>query len=230
MNHAWEVMLSAIALGENPHRFQFAPDFDSSPYRETAFTDMNLEEVFDTKVGLNPLYRFAHMFGPLFNQDETRYVQLREMLFDVFMHHQSQRDLRAGLTKQEYYIRAILKDFLAGVYGKQAADAIRLCSNTEVKQILYATLTLFRVGSSMELFQQAVRSMYPRAIVYRNNGVYREVLIYLPQKKNETDEKKLDFLTHMFLDINYTVYTFWGHHFGIIDVADTLDLDEMIVF
>jgi len=230
MNHAWEVMLNALAFGKEPHSFRFWPDFDSSPYRETAFSDMNLKEVLDARVGLNPLYRFAHIFGPLFDKDEQRYEELREMLFDVFIHYQSQLDLRSGLTKQEYYIRAMLKDFLAGTHGVRAAEVMRLCSSAELKQILYGVLTLYRAGSSMELFRQVVRGIYPRAIVYRNNGVYREILIYLPQQKNETDQKKLDFLTDMFLDLNYTVYTFWGHHFGIVDVDETLEFDKMIVF
>jgi len=230
MNQAWEVVLKAMEFGIDPHTLRFQPDFNGSPYRETAFTDLNLTEITEPQVGLNSLYRFAHIFGSVFDINETRYDQLREMLLDVFFHYQSQLDLRAGLTKSEYYIRAILKDLLAGAYGKQAAKAIELFSNIEAKRVLYGMLALFQSGSSMELFRQVTRAIYPRTIVYRNKGTFREILIYLPQKKNDADEQKLDFLISMFLDINYTVYTFWGHHFGIIDVEETLIFDEMIVF
>jgi len=230
MNHAWEVKLRAMEQGLDPHGLCFRPDFDGSPYRETTFTDVNLKEVADAQIGLNPLYRFAHIFGPIFDRDEPRYVQSREMLLDIFFHYQSQLDLRQGLTKSEYYVRAILKDLLAGAYGRDAMEAIENFSNTEAKHVLHGMLTLFRAGSSMELFRQVVRGVYPRAIVYRNSDVYREILIYLLQKKNGADERKIWFLISMFLDINYTVYTFWGHHFGIIDLEETLAFDEMIIF
>jgi len=230
MNQAWEVILRALEEGIDPRTLRFQPDFNSSPYRETAFADMNITEVTEPQVGLNPLYRFTHIFGSVFDVNETRYDQLREMLLDVFFHYQSQLDLRAGLTKSEYYIRAILKDLLAGVYGEKAVAAIELFSNAEAKKVLHGMLALFQSGGSMELFQQVVCAVYPRTIVYRNNGIYREILIYLPQKKNSVDAQKLDFLTSMFLDINYTIYIFWGHHFGVIDLDETLAFDEMVIF
>jgi len=230
VNLAWEVILRAMEQGIDPNDLRFYPDFGGSPYRETVFVDVNLTEITSPQVGMNLLYRFAHIFGPTFDVNEDRYCQLREMLIDVFYHYQSQLDLRAGLTKSEYYIRAVLRDLLAGAYGKKAADAIEAFSNTEAKKVLHGMLTLFQSGSSMELFRQVVRGVYPRAIVYRNSGIYRELLIYLPQQKNDIDEQKLDFLISMFLDINYTVYTFWGHHFGIIDLEETLAFDEMVIF
>jgi len=230
MNLAWEVILRAMAQGLDPEELRFHPDFGGSPYRETAFTDVNLAEVTNPQVGMNLLYRFTNVFGPTFDVNENRYSQLREMLVDVFFHYQSQLDLRAGLTKSEYYIRAILRDLLSGAYGQKAANAIKVFSNAEAKKVLHGILTLFRSGSSMELFRQVVRAVYPRAIVYRNSGIYRELLIYLPQKKNNIDEQKLDFLSSLFLNINYTVYAFWEHHFGIIDLEETLVFDEMVIF
>jgi len=230
MNQAWEVKLRAMEQGLDPHELCFGPDFEGSPYRETSFTDVNLKEVLDSQIGINPLYRFTHIFGPIFDRDESRYIQSRELLLDVFFHYQSQLDLRQGLTKSEYYVRAILKDLLSGAYGQDAAETIEIFSNTEAKRVLHGMLTLFRSGSSMELFRQVVRTVYPRAIVYRNSDAYRELLIYLPQQKNEADERKIHFLIGMFLDINYTVYTFWGHHFGIIDLEETLAFDEMVIF
>ena len=230
MNLAWEVILRAMEQGIDPHTLQFRPALDGSPYLETSFIDVNLREVTDPVAELNPLYRFSNVFGPLLDRNEDRYPQLRELAFDVFFHYQSQLDLRQGLTKSEYYIRALLKDILSGTYGSESARVIRLFTSAETKRVLYGMLTLFRCGTSMELFRHVVRSIYPRSIVYRNNDSYREILLYLPQEKNDADAQKLDFLMHMFLDLNYTVYTFWKHHFGVIDLEKTLEFDEMLLF
>jgi len=230
MNLVWEVLLKAKEQGIDLHTIQFLPDFGGSPYRETVFEDINLAELLDNQIGVNPLYRFAHIFGSLLDINESRYSQLREVMFDVFIHYQGQLDLRQGLTKSEYYIRAILRDLLGGVYGEKAKEAITLCSNTEVKSILYGMLTMFRCGNSIELFRKVMRAIYAKGIVYRNRDIYRELLIYLPQRRNDVDEQKLSFLIHMFLDVNYKVYVFWGHHFGVIGLEETLKFEEMILF
>jgi len=232
MNQAWEVVLGAMNQGIDPHKIHFTPDMYGSPYRETAFKDWNLSDLDSdaTTVGINPLYRFSPLFGLLFDINEREYLELRELCFDVFMHYQNQLDLRQGLTKGEYHLRAILKDILAGVYGAKASETIMLFTNQEAKSLLYGMFSLFRCGISIDLFNQTMREIYPKARVYRNNNVYRELLVYLPIDKNDTEVQKLDFIISMFLSINYTIHAFWGHHFGIIDVDETLEFDEMLLF
>jgi len=233
MNQTWEVVLGAMSQGIDPHKIHFAPDMHGSPYRETAFEHWNQSELDSTgsiTVGINPLYRFSSLFGLLFDINEREYPELRELCFDVFMHYQSQLDLRQGLTKKEYHLRAILKDILSGAYGAKASETIMLFTNQEAKALLHGMFSLFKCGISIELFNQTIRAVYPNARVYRNNNVYRELLVYVPIDKHETEVQKLDLIISMFLSINYTVYIFWGHHFGIIDVDETLEFDEMLLF
>lgn len=230
MNTAWEVVLQAKKQGVDPQALKFSPNCSSGPYRETGFTDLNIRELADTAVEINPLYRFTHIFAELLDVNLEELPKARELLFDVFLHYQTQLDLRSGLTKSEYYIRAVLKDLLAGVYGEAAAKVIRLFTNGQVKSILHGMLTLYRCGGSIALFQQMMRAVYPKAVVYRNADVFRELLIYIPMLKRETEQEKLHFLVSMFLDINYTAYSFWGHHFGIIGLDETLEYDKMILF
>ena len=230
MNLAWEVKLRALEQGSDPHKLRFTPVLDGNPYREASFEELNLAELSEQTVGINPLYRFSNIFGTLLDINETRYPQLREMIFDVFMHYQSQLDLRQGLTKDEYYIRAILRDMLSGAYGTKAADTLELFTSIGAKSVLYGILCLLRCGTSMELFRQVIRSVYPKALVYRNNDIYREILIYMPMQKNDEDERKLELLANMFLDINYTVFSFWGKHFGVIDLDETMAFEKMLLF
>ena len=230
MNLAWEVILRAMEQGQDPHEIQFQPEFHGSPYREASFEALNRTELMEREVNINPLYRFSHIFGTLLDINEAQYPKLREMFFDVFMHYQSQLDLRQGLTKSEYYARAVLRDILSGVYGTKAAEAVTLFTNKEAKNILYGMLNLFKCGTSMELFRKITRTIYPRAMVYRNNDIYREILLYIPRMKSSVDEGKIGFLISMFLDINYTVYTFWSRHFGVIGLDGTLEFGKMLIF
>jgi hypothetical protein len=146
------------------------------------------------------------------------------------MHYQGQIDLRQGLTRDEYHIRAIMKDMMDGVYGSRIAKDVWLFTNREMKAILYGMLSLHRVGASMELFRKVMRTVYPQALVYRNNDVYRETFLYFAFDKSEEEIRKVDFLVSLFLDLNYTVYVFWKHHFGVMDVDETLEFNHTLIF
>ena len=49
-------------------------------------------------------------------------------------------------------------------------------------------------------------------------------------KETEGDRERLEFLEDMFLPINYQVFLFWEHHFGIMDIDETMVMDEMVLF
>ena len=230
MNYIWEVMLKALEQGLEKEKLRFVPEMNGSPYFEASFEELNADTLWEKEIKINPLYRFSNIFAHVFGLDLTRYQALRELLFDVFMHYQGQLDLRQGLTKSEFYIRAMLKDILSGEFGSKLAEDAFLFTNFEMKSILHGFLTLNRTGISLELFKKIMRTVYPRALMYRNNNIYREILVYLPDEKNDSDLRKLDFLVSMFLDVNYTVYIFWKHHFGIIGVDETLEYGDMLIF
>ena len=57
-----------------------------------------------------------------------------------------------------------------------------------------------------------------------------QVLVYIGQKETEKERERVEFLRDMFLPVHYQVYLFWEHHFGIIGVEETMELDEMVLF
>jgi hypothetical protein len=230
MKFVWEVLITALGQGVSREDLRFRPDINGSPYFETAFEDLNAETLWDATVEVNPLSRFAHVLSKLFDPDLEAYKATRELLFDAFMHYQGQLDLRQGFTKSEYYIRSILRDLLSGTYGESHGENCKLFTNEQMKNILRCLLTLHKTGTSLELFRKALRPVYPQTLIYRNNNAYREILIYIPWEKNGEDMRKLDFIVSMFLDINYTVYVFWKHHFGIIGVDETLEYGDSLIF
>lgn len=46
----------------------------------------------------------------------------------------------------------------------------------------------------------------------------------------EKERKRAAFLREMFLLVQETVHFFYGHHFGIIGVDETMVVDEMVIF
>ncbi len=95
---------------------------------------------------------------------------------------------------------------------------------------LRLVLKLYRCGSSIYLFKEVMRHMYPDSLVYAGNEAAREVLVYVGVKENGEEQERLEFLRDMFLPVYYEVYLFWDHHFGIMDVDETMEMDEMVLF
>lgn len=229
MNYAWDVALKAELQGIKQEDLHYYPAKCVSPYIEVAFENIN-EMTVESTVEINPLYRFSDVFSRVFDINLDDFVQLREILFDIMMHYFVKMDLRQGLCKDEYYQRFLLTDLINGCYGIDISNTVDSFSNRELKNILLCMLNLFRTGTSVYLFRKVMRSIYPESLVYSNNDVFREVLIYIGCKETSTERRKIDFLISSFLPVNYETHLFWEHHFGIIDIDITMMFDQMQIF
>lgn len=230
MNYTWQAALAADKAGIPREEITYIPIRDGSPYAEVVFEDINSRGVEGTEVEVNPLYRFSKEFADLFDINLTGCEKTREIFFDAVMHDIVQLDLRQGLSKQEYELRFLLADMLRGVCGRQASGVIERFEKRKLHKLLRLILKLYRCGSSISLFREVMRSMYPASLVYASNDCIQEVLVYVGIRETEEERERLQFLTDMFLPINFQVFLFWEHHFGIIDVDETMVLDKMVLF
>ena len=123
-----------------------------------------------------------------------------------------------------------MRDLLEGVCGSQAARVAERYEKEKIRRLLQLVLKLYQCGSSTYLFREVMRSMYPDSLVYASNEAVRQVLVYVGVKETREERERLEFLEGMFLPVNYQVYLFWEHHFGIMDVDETMVLDEMVLF
>lgn len=226
----WEVALRADHCGVKREKLRYQPAKICSPYIEASFTDLNESGIGEHPIEANPLYRFAHIFAAIFDINITASEKTRNTLFDVCMQYMIQIDLRQGLSKSEYYLRFILRDFLQGVYQNNFGDAIKQFNHIELRKILVCMSILFKCSSSILLFRKTMRAVYPDSLVYASNDDFREILIYIGKKETTEEQSKVDFLTGVFLPRDYVTHLFWEHHFGIIDVDVTMQFDEMVLF
>lgn len=203
---------------------------NGSPYAEVVLEHINNKRIEDTQVEVNPLYRFAKEFSAIFDLNLEGYEQTRALLFDVVMHYMVQLDLRQGLSKQEYALRFLLTDLLTGVCGKQAAQAILYFEKKKLRRLLRMIFKLYRCGSSISLFREVMRCIYPDSLVYASNDRIRQVLVYIGTKDTPVERARIAFLQDMFLPIYFQVFLFWEHHFGIIEIAETMRIDDMVLF
>lgn len=230
MNYAWEVVLQAEKYGRSREMLRFVEATVSSPYIEVSMVDLNLEAPEEEIIEINPLYRFENVFGRLFDKNIEDMTQTREIFFDISMHYITQLDLREGLSKEDFYCSLIAGDMEKGKYGALAKKRFMLFERKDQKIILHSYLQLLKTGNYLEEYRKAVTRLYSQAIIYENNEAVYELLVYLGVKETEEERERAAFLSELFLPMQETVYLFYEHHFGIIDVDETMMIDEMVIF
>lgn len=231
MNYFWEVALIADDCGVPRESLRLRPAKSYSPYIEASFVDLNQTSVQNEgTIEGNPLLRFTPVFSRILDINTLGLEKTRELFFDVVMQYMIQLDLRQGLCHEEYYLRFILQDFMQGACGVKYMDVLDQFDHVQIRQLLCSCLQLFHCGYSLSIFRRAIRAAYPDSLVYSSNDAPRELLIYIGMKDTEIERKKVQFLLDVYLPINYKTYLFWEHHFGIVDVDVTMELDEMVLF
>lgn len=229
MNYMWEAVLAADRAGIRREEIRFIPVRNGSPYAEIVQETINRGSLERPEVEVNPLYRFSEEFAYVFDLNAEGYEKTKKQFFDADMHYMVQLDLRQGLSKQEYALRFLLQNLLSGVCGSQAARVIQQFEKDKLRRILRLILKLYQCGSSIYLFKEVMRCMYPDSLVYASNEAVRQVLVYVGTKETDVERERLEFLQDMFLTINYQVFLFWEHHFGIFDINETMELDELVL-
>lgn len=229
MNYVWEAVLQAEKHGRDRDRLQFVQASDPSPYIEVSVIDLNQESPEEDRVEINPLYRVGDVLGQLFDCNIEGYASLRDVFFDACMHYIVRLDLREGLSKEDFYHSLIIHDIEEGIYGQAAQYRFSLFSKAEKKIISRSYLQLLQTGNYSEEFRKVMLRLYPQVFIYENNETAYELLVYLGIEDSEKERERTAFLREMFLPLQETVHWFYGHHFGIIGVDETMIVDEMMI-
>ena len=230
MNLAWEAALRADKSGIDREELRYVPTQNGSPYTEVALEYLNENQIEQSVVEINPLNRFAKIYSKIFDINLKEYQKSRDVFFDIYIHYIVQLDLRQGLSRKEYQLRYILKELLEDVCQINSETVIRQIEKEKLPLILRMVWKLYRCGSSIALFREAMRLLYPYSIIYENKEEANYLLIYIGEKEGRKNRERFAFLQAVFLPINVQVYLFWERHFGIIGIDETMVLDEMVLF
>ncbi|WP_124065292.1 hypothetical protein [Clostridium sp. E02] len=228
MNYLWGVMLQLKRQGipEKSIRFQMAHEF--STYMELSTPYLNQIELEEGSViEVNPYYRFYNIFKDLFQPDLEEFSTLRGNLFHLILHQLAQNDVLSGMTKEEYHKKLLYQDLMEDAFGTKAKESVILFDGEEREVILSGLLKQYETGSSLDMFKDMMEALIPNNIVYHSNQNSYEILVYIGREKDKTIIAKMDFLVKMFIELPYHVDVFYNYHFGIVEIDETMVIDEI---
>lgn len=230
MNFTWDIILNAEKNGIPEKKLFFRQAKSCSPCYEQSFPCLNQSKVEDKTVEINSLFRFAPIFQEILRKDQEDFPEFREYLLDIIIHFLSNMDLRHGLSKREFYIRKLSNEILSGGFGENAAECYQSIPADFRNRLATLVLTQFQTGSSLLLFRKSVRILFPEALFYQLKAEARQTLLYIGRPRTQQRENALKFAVEMFLPVNCRIRVFWGFHFGVVGVGETMRVDEIAIY
>ncbi|NFS11783.1 hypothetical protein FDE77_10920 [Clostridium botulinum] len=230
MNYIYDIFIKAIEENAPTDGIKFKQAKVYSPYMELAIQNINTSKLPQSEyIEINALYRFQEIFGELFDINFKENTELKNVLFDILIHYLCELDLKQGLNKNEFYKKFLFKDVINNVYGEELAKNI-LCFNKEETDIfLNSFITLYKTGTSLQLFNKILAKIFKYSIVYLNKESSKDIYIYLSEVEDKILKGKINAIINTFLPINMNVYLFWDKHFGILGSDNTMKIDDIVM-
>lgn len=230
MNYLWEVMLKAKEQGISEKNINFIISKNYSAYMEVSYPYLNQNKLEDhPEVEINPYYRFYSIFKNLYHPEMREFSKFRKSLTNLILHQLAENDAVSGMTKEAYYKKLLLQDFVNNIYGPAAMNSMGLFDRDEREIILSGLLRQYKTGSSLDIFKDMMEELVPNNIVYRNNDDFHEIMVYIGQRRDKTIAAKIDHLIQLFVEIPYRIEIYYEYHFGIIGIDETMEIDEIAI-
>ena len=235
MNCIWDIVLRAAQDNFESGKLFFKPAENFSPYYEQSFKSINQRRVESVDIEINPLARFAAIFEYLLHPDVINLIfaeqrQFTLYYFDLIAHILAEIDLCHGMTRREFYIRQIRRELLDGTFGEVVREGVNQLKRDKQLVVADELLRVMEIGSSVRAFCHVMKQIFPDCIIYQGREHPQRIYVYIGQRHDERSEKIWRMIRETFLAFDIDVKIFWEHHFGIIDLKETMRLNEIAIF
>lgn len=229
MKYMWELVARAKSQEINPTDVTFIPAKELSPYLELNFEDLN-DNTIPSVLEVNPYYRFLIVFKDYFDPDYEGDVCIRHELFNLIIHYLAELDTYMGMTKRDYEIEFVIKEIQQGLYGDEVRDGFKLFTLLEKKIVADNLLRLHLLSEGVYLFQDTVRKLYHKAMIYGNLTDRDVLMTHLLTPKHKTHQQRIQVLKSLFLPCHYEVEIYWIHLFGIMGIDGAMKQEDLVMY
>ena len=228
-NYIWALLIKAIEEGIPKKAITFTYPKRFSPYLELNLEHLNDQNV-TTVAEVNPYYRFLSVFKDYFHPDHEENMEIREVLYDLIMHYLAELDTYMGITKREYQINFVIRDIEAGIFGRDLQNKFSVFSLYEKKIIGNNLLRLYMTGEGVYLFQDSVKKIFAKAVIYADIKESDTIMVHLVAKETAARKQKIQLLQTLFLPFKYEIELYWEYIFGVIDVEGFMKQEEIVMY
>jgi hypothetical protein len=229
MNYIWDLIVKAKNEDIDLKEIEFRLANSYSPYMELSNQEINFSEI-ESEIEINPYYRFLEIFKSLFLPNYNKYEELRNNILDIMIHFLTEIDIYQGMDKVEYHKKFIYEEIKNGYFGDIVKKGIENLDFKEKNILLRNIYKFYNTGNHIYHLKETIKQIFENSIVYVNNDNINEILIYISQFQTQENLIKLKLIKKLFLPLNFKVKAYWGKHFGIIGVIETMKIGEISVY
>ncbi len=229
MNYTWDIIIRALNEEVDLKELTFLHAKKYSAYMELSLREINFNNL-EKEIEINPYYRYDDIFRNLFNINYTEDKEYREKLLDITVHFLNQIDIWSGMHKEKFYKKFILKDIYSGFFGKRLQENIDLFKILEKNILVDNIYKLYKTGDALYFFKDSIKRIFKNSIIYANYDTTNEILIYLNYEKTEENYKKIEIIKELFLPLQFNIVIYWKYHFGVIEVKETMKIEEISIY
>ena len=140
-------------------------------------------------------------------------------------------DFISGTTVIDVICEKISKEIKNEVLGKKLKKYFFQLNREEQE---YISLLVYnqQINSvnCMKNFKIGVQYFFYDSIIYKEKNQKNKIIIYINKEKNKLNIGKIKILELLFLELGLNLKVFWKNHFGVVNVDETVKIDEIAVF
>ena len=121
----------------------------------------------------------------------------------------------------------MIEEIESGFFGVKVQENFSALTQAEQNLILRALRLQEKFQGRRLMFRLAVQSLFPKARIYYNAGKW---LMYLPEKKSDLIDKKIELIKILFMDFsNAEIEVYFEKSFGVFGKPETMLLDNLVL-
>ncbi|NWO18141.1 hypothetical protein [Leptotrichia sp. oral taxon 223] len=140
-------------------------------------------------------------------------------------------DFVSGTTVIDVICEKISEDIKNGVLGIDLKKYFLFLSREEQE---YVALLIYNEKinnvNCMKNFKLGIKYFFIDSLIYRQKSEKNKIIVYINKSKNKVNVAKIKTLELLFLEFEMKLKVFWENHFGVVNVGETVKIDEIAVF
>ena len=229
--YIWNVLQDYIEDDEKRKRIKFVvPENGISAYFEINNDELSNNDTNDDNVPVNPFLRFNELILEMSEFDSEREKTVKKVLNNLYFHLFGNLDLLEGMNAYDIILSFIVKDIKEGEFGKSAKSYISYLDRNEQRTVAKYLKKYYEEDTSINIFLRVFQEIFSDSIIYGDKIKKKTLVLYINADKSKENKMKVKLLAELFIPIDYKIKIMWQYHIGVIDVKETLKMEEMSVY
>ncbi|WP_026747430.1 hypothetical protein [Leptotrichia trevisanii] len=140
-------------------------------------------------------------------------------------------DFVSGTTVIDVICEKISEDIKKGTLGINLKRHFSILNREEQG---YVVLLIYNEKingvNCMKNFKLGIKYFFLDSLIYRQKSEKNKIIVYINKPKNKENVAKIKTLELLFLEFGMELKVFWKNHFGVVNVDETVKIDEIAVF